>query len=962
MPKKVSTTMKAVELPKTLSATENEELRNILLSANAEKITTFFNGMPEKKRRELAPICIEWIKKLWDTNFFYKTAPRCFGFPDGTTCDDAYGYTEIALFATADFTEIQRLFRISHQRFHCKHELVENVLRARNPVWIGDFILLALTIDQDYWFLYRRFVTEKIIKPIINDEMARTMFMVMDLRGHDIYRWKALPISQQIKNDTDLLKNEIPQLFKVNEFPSGFSYTNIDREHRWKEALIALVADGTLLKNELIELCLSALERPHTEYQGKWFVQILERLPFDGNDLKTFAKQFLLLISHRNPSPSVFGFSILERLFKENKISDTEVLEILPPVVRDPSQKRVKKAIAILDKIAGRNKTLHPEIMKLVLECLPHENSEIQLAALKLLKKYDTLNNPNIAESVRQIAESLAPSIKKLLPDIIIQAQTSITVQNLKEPEPTTESIKPPKTVLEKIVPIKSFDELLDLATRLLEKPEDADEIERLLGGLARLGANHPSSFEAKTSALLLRSFKLLGTRSEKIDGKTIYDLHVPDPFQGCDIQTDFRYLFAAWITGKVPIVEANHLEIADHVWKKVYTETAGIPATKLFSARMKAVAEIIVAGKSVQLLSTPTHYDGWIDPNVFAERLIESETQNIETDNYDRVLALLRLYTEGRENALKLIDGKTKKRNDYINAVRYALGADGIKIGKTDYYWIAAARCRNPFADDPAVESVFTGYGPDSGAAAAQYKIKKEADRIYRRNKIAVECLPPTKNQLDLTLFPTIGLHTAETFVHGEEPGQYPWTLTIWLQNPAPAVAVALDTHSTNLDNANTEAGFRHALAAIARPYVSFHPIYVSAIFTALAMKCPQVYTTATDTAIITIQDGRLTSAMAVQPVQDLLRLEILTINRWLKPLKTITEQSQLHTLFVHELLENIVENLPPKNVTGFLGLLYEIGISLEKPITSKTCRKYLETLSGSGNAGKLAKKLLET
>jgi hypothetical protein len=958
MPKKVSTKIEVVELPKTLSAPENEEIRKILLSGNAEKTITFFNGMPKKTRRKLVPICIEWIKKIRGS--LHKSSPQHFGFPDGTTYTDVYVCAEIALFATADFTEIQHLFR-SDQQFRCTSELIENVMRARKPVWAGNFLLWASTIDRvDYWFIYKRFVVEKIIEPIINDETAMIMFEAMDTRGRDTYRRQALPIAQQIKNDPDLLKNEIPQLFKVNEFPAGFSYTATDRWHCWKDAFVTLVADGTLSKNELVELCLSALERPYTEFQGKWFVQILERLPFDDTDLKIFAKRFLLLIRHRNPSPSALGFSFLERFFKENKISDTEVLELLPSVVRDPSKGRVKKAITILDKIAKRNKTLHSEIMKLVLECLQHEDSEIQLASLEFLKKYDTFNDPTIAEFVHQIAESLAPSVQKLIPDTIIQAKKTITVQNLKEPKPTV-SIKSPKIVLEKIVPIKSFDEILDLATRLLEKPEDADEIERLLDGLARLGADHPSDFETKTSSLLLRSLKLLGTRSEKIDGKVIYDLQVPDPFQGCDIQTDFRYLFAAWITGKVSFVEANHLEIANRVWQKVYTETAGIPATKLFSARMKVVAEIVVAGKSVQLLSTPTHYGGWIDPNIFAERLIESETKNIEHDHYDRVLALLRLYTEGREKALKLIDGKIKKRNDYINAVRYALGANGIKIGKTDYYWIAAARCRNPFADDPAVESVFTGYGPDSGTAA-QYKIKKGADRIYKRNKIVVECLPAAKAQLDLTLFPTIGLHTAETFVLGEEPGQYPWTLTIWLQNPVPAVAAALDTHSTNLDNANTDAGFRHVLAAIARPYVSFHRIYVSAIFTALAMKCPQVYTTATDTAIITIQDGRLTSAVAVQPVQELLGLEILTISRWLKPLKIITEQSKHHALFVHELLENIIENIPSKNVNGFLELLYEIGISLGKPITSKSCRKYLETFSGSGKAKKLAKKLLET
>jgi hypothetical protein len=427
MPKKVSTKLKKVKRPKSWYDPKNREIRKILIARYAEATIEFFKEMPEESRRELAPFCIEWIETLWSN--FRKSGPQYFGFHNRASYIDVCTCAEIAVLATANLTEIQRLFTGKRQ-WHCTNQLVENIIRTRKPVWGGEFFLWVSAMELDYWFAYRSFVTAKISEPIVNNEAAMTMFKAMELRGGDTYRGKKSKIAKLIKSDPDLLKNEVPQLFKVDNFPAGFSYTNIDKSHAWKDALVALVADGTLPQRELVELCLSALKHPHTEPQGKWFVQLLERIPFKNTDLNTFAEQFLSLIKHPNPSPATFGFSIFERLFNENNLSDTEVLEIISSIAGDPSRERVNKAIRMLDKIAKRNKTLRSEVMKLVLKCLRHENPEIQLASLKLLNKYKAFSNSAIMKFVRQITGSLAPSVQKHINEIIIQNKTTKTTRN----------------------------------------------------------------------------------------------------------------------------------------------------------------------------------------------------------------------------------------------------------------------------------------------------------------------------------------------------------------------------------------------------------------------------------------------------------------------------------------------------------------------------------------------------
>ena len=48
-------------------------------------------------------------------------------------------------------------------------------------------------------------------------------------------------------------------------------------------------------------------------------------------------------------------------------------------------------------------------------------------------------------------------------------------------------------------------------------------------------------------------------------------------------------------------------------------------------------------------------------------------------------------------------------------------------------------------------------------------------------------------------------------------------------------------------------------------------------------------------------------------------------------------------------------------KMVGGFLELLYELCLSTGTPAQEPECRQFLESLTGSGKAAKVAKKLLD-
>jgi hypothetical protein len=81
-----------------------------------------------------------------------------------------------------------------------------------------------------------------------------------------------------------------------------------------------------------------------------------------------------------------------------------------------------------------------------------------------------------------------------------------------------------------------------------------------------------------------------------------------------------------------------------------------------------------------------------------------------------DLIMALLRLAPGHRDEPLA---AARHLRDESGSAIRYALGSESEPIGDSAPLWVAAARSRSPWSDDPAVEARHPGLGPDAGRAA---------------------------------------------------------------------------------------------------------------------------------------------------------------------------------------------------------------------------------------------------
>jgi len=118
-----------------------QKLTEILEAGDEQACVKFFKGMSEQRRRELAPLCLKWFRKIKGTAF---------------SGNPVMSVAVTAAFATATLSEVRKL----GWRARLNDTLVYDVLRDRRPRWIDEWVTTLMDDDQYWgrWKLVRRLV------------------------------------------------------------------------------------------------------------------------------------------------------------------------------------------------------------------------------------------------------------------------------------------------------------------------------------------------------------------------------------------------------------------------------------------------------------------------------------------------------------------------------------------------------------------------------------------------------------------------------------------------------------------------------------------------------------------------------------------------------------------------------------------------------------------------------------
>lgn len=785
----------------------------------------------------------------------------------------------------------------------------------------------------------------------------------------------------------------------------------------WKRALSSGAGKSPELRARLIDTLVTVLTRISADSENRkrnsvidlessisWITSLIDACGLSADERREYLPRFIGLLATRDWEALTWTIGKIEECSDQGLPVD-DICANIGSVLANKRTEPARQALKLLSRIARSDGASLPAVARAAVDALEHKSPEIRKTALDLLEKTEALQVPEIASLLndraqflsgleRERACSLLQSYDLLdrpvsaagfdeeeekaileraghLPaDLAKLAGIEHAIKAVKGDLPFAPAINllsmdfPRLSEKNKLEPIKSIDDLVYHLSSILSGRANSDELELGLEGIARLCSEQPPDMKERTAAL----------------EKRLKDIP-PEPFHiwawsnAPGATTTMAGLIKSWLDGSKQDSKPGKLlldslnSIGSRIKEIGLLErvTPGATSTEyVFADRANHVASSAARRESLEILATPTHRGGWIDPLTFVERYERLQTEGSRPNKVDFIQALLRLAPDGRPEALKKLG---KITSEYDAALVYALGADTTvaqteRLMKTSSLWVAAARCRSPYGDDPMVDARFPGTGPD-GAIAARYEESfDEMERLQRMGLsfsgdgyeiTRIMRTAPAAEKSAPVEMPTVLIHISKSFLASNN--------AVWPQNRESYFATEIRRmavfHQSNSD---------FWLGSWAEPLFDpdVHTAGNGRILIALGLcaKNQDLARLALDALITSVDDGRLDGIVFGEALGTLSKTGQIVKSRWAKALKEMSSISPLHGQFVNLAIQRLMAHLPRADArasTDLIELLFDLLDHSGDCLTDEGARLYLESIPGSGKKAKLARAICQ-
>ena len=765
----------------------------------------------------------------------------------------------------------------------------------------------------------------------------------------------------------------------------------------WLDGLVALAADGTLARDRLLDATLDALavERP---VGSAWFAELHEKLLPTLDERARRLDRYLRLMSTRGNPALETAHAVAAALIDSGALPPERLYEAIAPALSTKSKPLATRFVRLLDKAAARAPGTAPQAAHAAVSALAHTAPEVQAAALAVITRLADARDAALVERLRSAVDHLAPSNQAELSAWLAKATTAAgpaiagvgaaggaaveladlihRARAVGEPWRRLAGIDAALAALSDgvagvaaialnplavprlvrpLAPIVRLEELVDGALAAIEGGRPADELERVVDGIARLCRLRPPDFEALAAPLRRRAIDRVTEA-----GKGTSMTGSAWPFVGQSSLVDLMALVVVWLEspGEREVRwEGESLDWRQLIAVSVRALPANMTSPVLFlSTRLKLLAQRVSRGRAIPLLSTPTHLGGFIDPRVLVQRALAGTDL---TDAFDQILALHRLAPEHRAEALA---DAGPVAGEFGAALRHALGGDEA-IGPTAALWFAAARARSPLGDDALVEARHPGGGPNA-AQAARYSIDPPGfprpgrityGALFGDARGCVGIAPSLPFPVPLGQLATVCQLTA-----ADGDTSKGWASTLWPLSRAPILAREAQRVSLFIDS---EGAYWHG---------DWEPLFdadeplgvpgAMLVALGLAVRHPARAKLAEDALVAAIDDGRLDGEMLGAAMAAVLGWGALTVSRWTRALSEVARLSALHLAVVRDALERALGDAAPapRTVLALVELLREWSAASGEPVTHAATRAWLAAIDGGGKVATLARVLL--
>jgi hypothetical protein len=717
-----------------------------------------------------------------------------------------------------------------------------------------------------------------------------------------------------LHSDLKILEDDIWLLFET-EGSGEMSLAAIDKYSRpgnqWSDILYYLAKGGTLPRERLLKASLEALNRGFIQFRAGWFSRFHESLkPSEAERLSLTDDYGKLLASNIAPTVS-FALSAWLAIDKTQPIQSDVVARYLPPCLTSQSKSTVISALSLIEKVCKRDKAFRKHGLRIALQALSQENTDVQGRLLKLLTEQSEIIDDEIRSLIEQQLDMVAPSLQ--------EGFRSLTGTNEQAPGEAVEVYAIANDACEsffrgeRLTIIEKAEDFVEVTLALLETPFNPASAEIVLASVALgkvealrsiAGATDDSLLSKLTRPLLARMKKIEKQQAEAYTkDATYFFLHFLLHFLGADsIPENYRAKpqeYFKTLAGRV-------LEQGSFDW-----------ATRHFADRLIGILERSSKGVFTKI-ALPTWDSGYVSAEDFlqqAEMASSSDCFFLECEPY---LSVMRLPWSDHEVVLTEIAAK---------------GYSGQYLEKIKKILSQLIEVRQAFADkDP-----------------------------YERDLLVIKALVDSQDNCLASMARIPGITSHDGVVLLLSSYNYPTLLELFHDEGAKECKRLVRWF---------EVSDLSRLAYFLPMAFGIAPLKGRAHFL-LAVGCllsaPEIKALVSDCLVTSIEQRKLNPGLLGEKLGLLLHSEISMPKRVATILGEITRISSLHNDAVRQVLELSFARNPqdsqigiPRELGALLEVLQACSLKARQPIKNQTTRTYLESFKPGSKAGKLAKELL--
>jgi hypothetical protein len=821
---------------------------------------------------------------------------------------------------------------------------------------------------------------------------------------------------------------------------------------------------GRMDRTRLLKTTIQSIGRDDFDSnQQKHFAAFHNHLEITTEEQLALSSEYVALLSSRAPHSIKFALDILSTLEKNKQLDGPTFYAGAGAVFQLKPKAHPKAALSLSEKHVKRCPASRCLAIDLALVGLIHDAVEVQTQALKqlelwsaqftasqtsLLRERLPLVAASLQSRMQELVQRVTPSTDAMagvpesskpeasefatessvsqwletkldearqipepwrslagIDDAISAARLSI----LPKPAPFRPIDVPVLTAVDRITPILDLDELFDAVAHMIERVDSADEVERVIDGIARLADQRPENFAKRAVPMLLRLPANIGNFQEWKGANSNGGLSSALAYR------DLQGFIITWLQGK----PSGLFDLGYHVRLNLWQ-----------AQRLKELQARVVNGQSTQLLSTPTHQGGWIDATVLGPRVADWQQGDDEVLPQDFALALLRT---APDNRLVALEAARELKGNTGRIVRWALGGNEgpTSADSADSaLWLAAGRCRVPDGEVPELKQFpelcqlpfgaertvltwkqgkLTARQPNRSSFATEALLKELTGRFSENESDIAESkgfldglqtlvnmnankeksndsesipeeeissdkvdanlvaywLPRTPSDIPRSHITACMAHYVRSghTMPSSPPWERQWMATSWPLNTDPYFSAALTAIRWRLNSSKSSVfDPNHVLL---EPL--FHPdrpwTEMGCLLIALAALSREADTrnVAVDVLITSVSDGRADHELLAAIWSKMSTMEFVKLNRISEALTATALVSPLHQWFAAEVVQRIIAGFTdwPTDGHHLLVPLVEWLTDLQMPLTADA-RSTLTRCKPKGKAAKLSQSLL--